>query len=176
MEYEERLTALEERLAALEKAAEGGGERTASPAPESDFWALERLRVMLAESGMSSGGVLFTGSVRLPAHETYEWQYGVPTDALLDLDWSETAESFAALGHAVRMRLLREILGGRRTVAELAALEDMGTTGQIYHHLRQLTSVGWLHTAGRGRYEVPAGRVVPLLVALAASQPRPLGT
>ncbi|MFC7643034.1 hypothetical protein ACFQX6_20720 [Streptosporangium lutulentum] len=69
------------------------------------------------------------------------------------------------------MRLLREILGGRRAVADLAALDGLGTTGQVYHHLRQLTSAGWLHTAGRGRYEVPPGRVVPLLVALAASRP-----
>ena len=61
-------------------------------------------------------------------------------------DWEQTAESFAALGNAVRLRLLREILGGRRTAAELAELEGLGTTGQIYHHLRQLTGAGWLHT------------------------------
>jgi hypothetical protein len=69
------------------------------------------------------------------------------------------------------MRLLREILGGHRTVAELAALEGLGATGQVYHHLRQMTSAGWLHIAGRGRYEVPPGRVVPLLVLLAAARP-----
>ncbi|WP_051715621.1 hypothetical protein [Streptomyces bikiniensis] len=46
-----------------------------------------------------------------------------------------------------------------------------GTTGQIYHHLRQLTGAGRLHTSGRGRYEVPAARVVPLLMALTAARP-----
>ncbi len=43
------------------------------------------------------------------------------------------------------------------------------TTGQIYHHLRLLTAAGWLHTTGRGRYEVPGTRVVPLLVVLTAA-------
>lgn len=70
-----------------------------------------------------------------------------------------------------RLRLLREILGGLRTAAELAALDEAGTTGQIHHHLRQLTGAGWLHAAGRGRYEIPPVRVVPLLVVLTAARP-----
>lgn len=115
--------------------------------------------------------MLFTGAVRLPTQEQYEWQYGLLSEQLLDGDWSDAADSFAALGHAVRLRLLREILGGRRTAAELTELEGLGTTGQIYHHLRQLTAAGWLHTASRGRYEVPGARVVPLLVVLAAARP-----
>ncbi|WFB07692.1 winged helix-turn-helix domain-containing protein [Streptomyces sp. LX-29] len=176
MELEERVAALERRLAALEEATgrgtgEDGAGRALEEAGDAEFWALEGLKAQLAREGLRSGGVLFTGAVRLPPGERYEWQYGLPTEALLEEDWSTAAESFAALGHAVRMRLLREILGGRRTVAELAELDGLGTTGQIYHHLRQLTAAGWLHTTGRGRYEVPAGRVVPLLVALAAARP-----
>lgn len=175
MDLEERVAALERRLAALEEAAGRSGEHGARPAaaPGGDFWALEGLKARLSEADADggAGGVLFTGAVRLPAGEAYEWQYGLPTDALLDGDWSDAADSFAALGHPVRMRLLREVLAGRRTAAELADQDGLGTTGQIYHHLRQLTTAGWLHTAGRGRYEVPPGRVVPLLVALAASRP-----
>ncbi|WP_431042536.1 ArsR/SmtB family transcription factor [Streptomyces sp. P1-3] len=170
MELEERVAELERRIAALE------GARRRDPGGGADgddvFWALEGLKAHLAAGGADAdGGVLFTGAVRLPTDERYEWQYGLPTGELLDQDWSDTADSFAALGHAVRMRLLREIVGGRRTVAELAELDGLGTTGQIYHHLRQLTAAGWLHAAGRGRYEVPPGRVVPLLVALAAARP-----
>lgn len=121
--------------------------------------------------GRCRRGVLYTGSVRLPTGESYEWQYGALTEALVDGDWADAAESFAALGHPVRLRLLREILGGLRTAAELAALDEAGTTGQIYHHLRQLTGAGWLHAAGRGRYEIPPVRVVPLLVVLTAARP-----
>ncbi|MFV0135005.1 ArsR/SmtB family transcription factor [Streptomyces sp. HMX87] len=157
---------LERRLAALEAA-----ERTAPRLGEGDFWALEGLKEQLAELGAADGGVLFTGVVRLPAGERYVWQHGTLTEDLMDADWAEAAEAFAALGHPVRLRLLREILGGRRTAAELAELDEVGTTGRIYHHLRQLTAAGWLHTSGRGRHEVPPGRIVPLLVALSTARP-----
>ncbi|MFI6377461.1 ArsR/SmtB family transcription factor [Streptomyces sp. NPDC050546] len=166
MELEERVADLERRLAALE------GARSTGPRLEGgDFWALNGLREQLAELGAADGGVLYTGSVRLPTGEPYAWQMGALTEGLLEEDWTASAESFAALGHPVRLRLLREILGGRRTAAELAELDEVGTTGQIYHHLRQLTGTGWLHTTGRGRYEVPAQRVVPLLVAVATARP-----
>ncbi|MFD9909941.1 ArsR/SmtB family transcription factor [Streptomyces sp. NPDC059063] len=166
MDLEERVADLERRIAALE------GAGPAAPAvTDGDFWALDGLKAQLAGLGAEDGGVLFTGAVRLPTGERYDWQYGQVTGDVLDADPAVAAESFAALGHPVRLRLLREILGGRRTAAELAALDGIGTTGQIYHHLRQLTAAGWLQTTGRGRHEVPAGRVVPLLVALSAVTP-----
>ncbi|MGW1894720.1 ArsR/SmtB family transcription factor [Streptomyces sp. NPDC002004] len=165
---------LERRLAAVEQAVEQTDGRSGSaPSPErepgDDLWALHGLKDQLAELGADNGGVLFTGAVRTPTGQRYEWQYGLVTDTVLDGDWADAAESFAALGQPVRLRLLREILGGRRTAAELTKLDGTGTTGQIYHHLRQLAAAGWLHTAGRGRYEVPADRVVPLLVMLTAA-------
>ncbi|QOV37308.1 helix-turn-helix transcriptional regulator [Streptomyces ferrugineus] len=166
MSLEQRVADLERRLAALESA-----QHTAPRLSEGDFWALQGFKDQLAELGATDGGVLFTGTVRLPTGERYDWQHGTLTEGLLGDDWTESAESFAALGHPVRLRLLREILGGRRTAAELADLDEIGTTGQIYHHLRQLTGAGWLHTTGRGRYEVPPGRVVPLLVALSTARP-----
>ncbi|MEI7034447.1 helix-turn-helix domain-containing protein [Streptomyces pratensis] len=178
MELEQRVAELERRLTALERQ-----DRESPRLGDGDFWALEGLKQQLAGVGEAAadGGVLFTGAVRLPTGEQYEWQYGALTGALLEEggpdgedrpdDGPATADALAALGHPVRLRLLREILGGRRTAAELAALDAVGTTGQIYHHLRQLTGAGWLHTTGRGRYEVPATRVVPLLVVLTAARP-----
>jgi hypothetical protein len=71
----------------------------------------------------------------------------------------------------VRLRLLRRVLGGARSTAELADDKELGTTGQLYHHLRQLAATGWLRSTGRGRYAVPGERVVPLLVILTAAQP-----
>ncbi|OKJ22870.1 ArsR family transcriptional regulator [Streptomyces sp. CB00316] len=183
MELERRVAELERRLTALERQ-----DRESPRLGDGDFWALDGLKQQLAGVGEAGadGGVLFTGAVRLPTGESYEWQYGAlagalltgplpegegPADECRPDDASATADSLAALGHPVRLRLLREILGGRRTAAELAALDAVGTTGQIYHHLRQLTGAGWLHTTGRGRYEVPAARVVPLLVVLTAARP-----
>ncbi|MEU5213567.1 winged helix-turn-helix domain-containing protein [Streptomyces sp. NPDC020742] len=170
MDLEQRVAALERRLAALEQTAADRpvSVRQREPGDEA-LWALRGLRSQFAELGADNGGVLFTGTVRTPTGHAYEWQYGLTTDAVLDADWTEAADAFAALGQPVRLRLLREILDGRCTAAELSGLDGTGTTGQIYHHLRQLTAAGWLHTAARGRYEVPADRVVPLLVMLTAA-------
>ncbi|MEU7581920.1 helix-turn-helix domain-containing protein [Streptomyces sp. NPDC041068] len=166
MNLEERVAELERRMAELESAG------PAAPAVgEGDFWALDALKARHPVSDDADGAVLFTGAVRVPTGHRYEWQYGQLTETVFEGDWSELADSFAALGNPVRLRLLREILGGLRTAAELAGLEDIGTTGQIYHHLRQLTGAGWLHTTERGRYQVPVGRVVPLLVVLTAARP-----
>jgi hypothetical protein len=55
-------------------------------------------------------------------------------------------------------------------VAELLEPDGLGTTGQIYHHLRQLVSAGWLETTGRGRYQVPPPRFIPLLVVVTAAR------
>jgi len=80
-----------------------------------------------------------------------------------------SAAALAALGHPVRL-LLRQVLSGAATVTELQERAALGTSGQLYHHLRQLVNVGWLRVAARGRYAVPPDRVVPLLVVLAAAR------
>ncbi|MET0234612.1 MAG: ArsR family transcriptional regulator [Kibdelosporangium sp.] len=158
MEFAERLAALEERVAALE------GLRVEPGAPDPDvYWALEGLK-----QRVEAGGVLFTGATPLPTGEYYEWQQGETLENLLGLDWSEFSGAFAALGHPVRLLLLRLILSGVHTTAELQEHEALGTTGQLYHHLRQLVAAGWLMVTGRGHYAVPGTRVVPLLVVLTA--------
>ncbi len=138
----------------------------AVPDPEV-FWALDGLRSRVGHHS----AVLFTGAVTLPDAQTYQWQQGADAEALLDAEWDSAADPLSALGHPVRLAVLRQVLAGRRTTAEIGALDQIGTTGQLYHHLRQLTAAGWLRSSGRGRYEVPAPRVVPLLVILAASRP-----
>ncbi|GAA2990958.1 helix-turn-helix domain-containing protein [Streptomyces drozdowiczii] len=165
MDLEERVAELERRMAGLEAAP------PAPPVKEGDFWALDALKARHPVTPEADGAVLFTGAVRVPTGHRYEWQYGLPAETLFDDNWSQAAASFAALGNPVRLTLLRAVLDGLRTAAELAALDGAGTTGQIYHHLRQLTGAGWLHSPERGRYEIPAGRVVPLLVLLTAARP-----
>ena len=115
--------------------------------------------------------MLFTGTVHLPGGEHYVWQQGAPVKALLDGSWGDRAAGLDALGHPVRLALVRQVLLGRRTTAELADLEEMGTTGQLHHHLRQLVAAGWLRSTGRGRYEVPPERVVALCTIMLAVAP-----
>lgn len=164
---------LEERVAELERRLDEWADENTNghvAATTDDRWAAVRLHEEFVADDEPNGGVLFAGSVRLPTDEHYGWQATFTTGDLIEDDWAETAECLAALGNPVRLRLLREIIGGRRTAAELVGLEGVGTSGQVYHHLRQLAAVGWLHTAGRGRFEVPAARLVPLLIALASAR------
>lgn len=133
--------------------------------PAADASTLDRIRAEAPEGG----GVGFAGSLALPSGRRVEWQMGHPATGLLESDWSDIAPALAALGHPVRLRLLNAVLGGTRETAGLAATLGDGTTGQLHHHLRELTATGWLRAERRGRYDVPADRVVPLLVAIAAA-------
>lgn len=152
-----RLDRIEARLSRLES----GAAEPPLAAPDAErFWALNRLKELVPEPG----GVLFTGAVTVGDGEPYEWQEGRLLADLLERDWGEYATTLSALAHPVRLALLLEILRGHRTAAELGSDERFGTSGQLYHHLRQLVAAGWLKSAGRGRYAVPPKRVVPLLV------------
>ena len=158
---DERVAALEQQVADLTARLVSEPAPAAPPRQEQTFWALEGLRSQI--EGLEGGAVLFTGIVDLPTAEHYEWQQALPVETLLADDWTGPANTLAALGHPVRLTLLRRVLEGTRNVAELAEQEGLGTTGQIYHHLRQLVSAGWLRSSSRGLYEVPGERVIPLL-------------
>jgi hypothetical protein len=166
-----RLTALEERVARLEQerepAAPPGAQPPRPPAVDDTFWVVNGLRARLPAG---AGAVVFAGVVPLPEGGEYLWQYGRTTADLLAADWAERSQTIAALGHPVRMLLAQLVLSGTRSVADLQADPRLGTTGQLYHHLRQLVAVGWLHQSARGHYEVPAARVIPLLAMLTAAE------
>jgi len=155
----ERVAALEQRLQELE----GRPEPVASGSAD-EFWALEGLR---SRTG-SPGAVLFTGTVTLPSGQHYDWQQQFSFGDLLDEPWEPLGDALSALSHPVRLVLLRALVEGARTVGELHERASLGTSGQLYHHLRPLMGAGWVRTTARGTYAVPAERVVPLLVVLAA--------
>jgi hypothetical protein len=138
-----------------------------TPADPDAFWALEGLRARVTDA---TGAVLFTGSVELEPGVPHVWQQGATADSLLDGDWADLVPALDALAHPVRLQLLRLVATGTRTTAGLGDAEGLGTSGQLHHHLRQLVAAGWLRSAGRGSYELPATRVVPLLTILAAAQ------
>ncbi|MCC3297502.1 ArsR/SmtB family transcription factor [Arthrobacter caoxuetaonis] len=167
----DRLQALEERVAALEErllAAPPAEHPAPAPdRPETDdvFWVLNGIRNRYPDPG----AVLFAGTAGTPAGERYEYQYGLETGHLLDVDWAPFAESLAALGNPVRLSILRAVLGGTETVAALAEELGAGTAGQIYHHVNQLSAQGWLAAHARSRYRVPPARVIPLLAILTAA-------
>lgn len=190
----DRLDELERRVGELTAALEAGGDRRAPdgdraavvaappPPPPSPltpqspqagipaldpeiFWVVDGLRSRVADPG----GVVFGGAVTTPRGPIV-WQYGATSDDLMSRDWAPTAGAIAALGHPARLAILQHVLAGVTTATELSAAADLGSTGQVYHHLTQLVAHGWLAAgSGRGQYVVPAQRVVPLLVIVVAA-------
>lgn len=155
-----RIERLERRLDG-EAAADDG---PISPDGQPRFWLLDELRRRTGGSALIYGGL-----ARVEAGPV-AWQVGHDPDALLEVDWVDLAPRIAALGHPVRLRILQLVLRGTATTAaELARTEGLGTTGQVYHHLRQLIAAGWLRAGPRGAHEVPVERVVPMLIILAAA-------
>ena len=59
--------------------------------------------------------------------------------------------------------------GGPATTAQLTAQLDQPSTGQLFHHLKELLTAGLVHQPVRGTYAVRRQDVIPLLIALAAA-------
>jgi DNA-binding transcriptional ArsR family regulator len=142
---DERLAALEARDAALE----GRG------APPSTLAEVD-----------ASGTVGYEGDVRL--HGQVTWTIRYSPAAVLDLSTSPTAEVLAALGHPVRLALVRRLLAGPASAADLQDAAGLSSTGQVYHHLRALAAARVVEQDGR-TFRVPTTGVVPVLTMMLAA-------
>ncbi|MHC1563452.1 ArsR/SmtB family transcription factor [Actinomycetospora sp. C-140] len=144
-----RLEALEARVAALE---ERSGHRPAADEPAGE-----------------AGEVGYHGAVRLQEDAgPITWTIGYDAAATLDLPAGPVSEVLAALGHPVRLALVRRLLAGPAGTHELVEATELSSSGQLYHHLRTLTAARVVEQDGR-RYRVPPTGVVPVLVALLAA-------
>ncbi|GAA1427424.1 helix-turn-helix domain-containing protein [Microlunatus lacustris] len=168
MSVQQELDELRHRLALVEERLSGSptaGPATPQPSTTDTFWLLDQLRAR----GLDPA-VVFGGSTPDADGALVSWQITRSAEDLLATDWAASVPALTALGHPSRMQILQLVATGRaRTAAELAHAEGLGTTGQIYHHLRQLVAGGWLRVTTRGQHQVPGDRLVPLLVVLAAT-------
>lgn len=148
-----RLDALERRVEELERRsiAPAGGPPEASTGPQ----------------GTTAGTVRYSGEVSL--HGEVTWSVAYDAGAALALDDEPRTAVLAALGHPVRVRIVRGLLRGPRSTAELTEVAELASTGQLYHHLRALTHCGLVEQDGRGSYRIAAPVVVPALVLLTAA-------
>ncbi|MFC5064409.1 ArsR/SmtB family transcription factor [Actinomycetospora atypica] len=144
MTSDDRLAALEARVAALES-----GVAPSEPSPVDRF-----------------GSLRYEGSVRL--YGEVSWRIEYSPAATLDLAAPAVAEVLAALGHPVRLALVRRLLTGPGSAAELQEAAGLSSTGQVYHHLKALTAARVVEQDGRA-FRVPATGVVPVLTMLLAA-------
>jgi len=172
-DLERRVRALEEGLS---RAAQSGTPPEVLPgvppdAGDDTWWLLDRLSgnkgPAFSAPGVA-GSVAYGGITATTGGGRLMWQAEHPLPDVLAADVRPAAAVLAALGHPVRLEILRRLLLGDHTLAELQRVPGIGTTGQLHHHLRELRAVG-LVVHRRNYYAAAPDRVVPWLVAVAAA-------
>jgi len=166
-----RLSELERRVALLED--ERGERPPPRPIVDTDtFWALARLAERTGpefDRDGVAGSLLYAGRATTPGGGALIWQAEHPLPGVLAEGWEDAAVVLAALGNPVRLEIVRRLLLGGETVQELQEIPGLGTSGQLYHHLRDLQAAGLVTQRRRGRYGVAADKVVPALIIIAAA-------
>ncbi|MDG4832072.1 helix-turn-helix domain-containing protein [Solwaraspora sp. WMMD1047] len=153
------LAELGRRVAALEAGAPAGTP-TAPPAVEK---LLERLR-----GGPDSADVVLYAGVGGWDGQTLAWQVERGWEEIRQAPAERSAAVLAALGNPTRVRIAVELLRRRLTTAELAHRLNQPSTGQLFHHLKELLAAGVVHQPERGTYAVREQQVIPLLTVLSA--------
>lgn len=164
----ERLALLERRLRRLERSGDTRVPVASAPGRHPLFEVVRARAGRPPRAGRGGGLAGYAGVVYTPDGRTYHWQGEHPVERLLAMEWEALARGFAALGHRVRLELLRALLNGVHDAGALQKLAGMGTTGQLYHHLRELQATGWVRQQQRNRYMVVPDRVVCALIMVGA--------
>lgn len=86
-------------------------------------------------------------------------------EQLLDMNTEKAAKVLAALGNKQRLDILKAVISEPLTGSELVERLNMGTTGQLYHHLKALLGANLLVQEGN-HYSLPPHRGLPLLLLL----------
>jgi len=88
---------------------------------------------------------------------------------LFSIPSHQVAHVLGVLGNEVRLALLRELMQGPKTVVQLTEALGMQTTGQAYHHLKELQRAGYVAEKKAGKYsvEMKFGRIYVAALALA---------
>jgi DNA gyrase subunit B len=79
------------------------------------------------------------------------------------------ARILAALGNASRLAIVTELIAQPRSAPELQEKLNIPSTGQLYHHLKELLASGIISQPKRSHYEVSAHKLIPALTILATA-------
>ena len=97
------------------------------------------------------------------------WQMERTWTDVLDVDPDAIARVLAALASPIRIRIVEALMSGPAGTGEIAARVDTGTSGQLFHHLKELLAIGIVHQPQRGVYELRPQHALPFLAIASAS-------
>jgi DNA-binding transcriptional ArsR family regulator len=129
----------------------------------------EALRAM-TEGGNDVVGHFGMVSVEGTPKTWWSIRYGGAVTRLLSNPDYKVAQILSVLGSEVRLAILRSLVTAPKTALEIVTEVGMKTTGQAYHHLRELERAGYIEQRAGGRYhfKMRGGRVYLAALALAA--------
>jgi DNA-binding transcriptional ArsR family regulator len=90
---------------------------------------------------------------------------GGGVDRILNTPVDKVAEALSILGSEVRLTILRSLFDGPKSASELVEALGLGTTGQAYHHVRELKRIHAVE-AREGKYHFKGGFTRVYLTAL----------
>lgn len=123
----------------------------------------------LNEATPEAGSVFYSGQVHLNGHGIRWEPQERRMDRLLDMNTEKAAKILAALGNKQRLDILKAVIAEPLTGSELVERLNMGTTGQLYHHLKALIGADLLVQEQGVRYSLPKHRSLPFLLLLSAA-------
>ncbi len=131
--------------------------------------AANALAAEARERGLK-GLISYSGSYN--THDRgYLWNMErIDAEHLLQQDDEKVSTVLSALGNKQRLALLRAILDQPASANELVERLGMGTTGQVYHHLKALQAADLITQEERGKFVVRGHRVQGVLMLLAGVQ------
>lgn len=89
-------------------------------------------------------------------------------EQLIRIGTEKIGKVLSALGSKPRLDIITAILMEPLTGSAIVEKLNMGTTGQLYHHLKALQGADLLAQDKSGRYTLPDHRKLPLLLLLSA--------
>lgn len=100
---------------------------------------------------------------------TVAWQIVRSWDDVLGAPVEVSTRVLSALANATRLRIVGELLHGPVSTGDLAERLEQPSSGQLFHHLKELLAAGLVHQPVRGTYAIRRQHVVPLLAVLSAA-------
>ena len=118
--------------------------------------------------GNSSGYVYYAGQYQSDG-QLLRWEPKErQVEQLLSIGNEKISKILSALGSKPRLDILTSILNESLTGAEIVEKLSLGTTGQLYHHLKALQGADLVSQDKSGRYTLPDHRKFPLLLLFSA--------
>jgi ArsR family transcriptional regulator len=166
---EQQMAAVQERLRVLEAQLTPAPPEAslAKPTPLFDPMTVSSQSTgLLSQEGNWPGMLSYRGVAQL-ARQRYQFQRQHALSIVFDASPEPLAQLFAALASPHRIVILRTLWDGPRSSQSLQEAVGMSSTGQLYHHLKELLAAGLIIQRGGRDYTLAPAKRMLICLALA---------